>query len=150
LDAHDDCQENRMTTRNFTIIDAGCPSTVPVTIDGDSVRLSEPALRGALGLELKPEGLCKGAACFPVRDRAALANATTGVDLAACAAVLDRPIALDIETGAAYLGVSAAERGARLATLEAPDFTLPDVDGTPHTLSGYRGRKILLIAHASW
>ncbi len=26
----------------------------------------------------------------------------------------------------------------------APDFTLPDQNGQPHTLSGYRGRKVIL------
>lgn len=26
----------------------------------------------------------------------------------------------------------------------APDFTLPDQNGTPHTLSDYRGRKVIL------
>jgi hypothetical protein len=138
-----------MTTSEFTIIDAGSPRTVSATIDGGTVRLSPAGLRDALGLELKSEGLCKGSRCVPVRDRSALAN-ENGVDLAACAAVLDRPLALDIEAGAAYLGVSAAERGARLASLEAPDFTLPDLDGKLHSLSDYRGRKVLLIAHASW
>ena len=33
---------------------------------------------------------------------------------------------------------------------KAPDFTLPDLDGRPHTLSGHRGKKILLVAWASW
>ena len=27
---------------------------------------------------------------------------------------------------------------------KAPDFTLPDQNGTPHTLSSYRGRKVVL------
>ena len=27
---------------------------------------------------------------------------------------------------------------------KAPDFTLPDQNGTPHTLSSYRGRKVIL------
>jgi peroxiredoxin Q/BCP len=26
----------------------------------------------------------------------------------------------------------------------APDFSLPDKDGTPHSLSGYRGQKVIL------
>ena len=29
----------------------------------------------------------------------------------------------------------------------APDFTLPDADGTPVTLSGLRGRKVVLYAY---
>ena len=32
-----------------------------------------------------------------------------------------------------------------------PDFTLPDIQtGKPVSLSGYRGKKVLLIQFASW
>ena len=37
-----------------------------------------------------------------------------------------------------------------LATLEAPNFTLPDKSGKPHSLSDFRGKKVLLITWASW
>ena len=30
---------------------------------------------------------------------------------------------------------------------KAPDFTLPDQNGTPHTLSSYRGRKVILYLY---
>ncbi len=36
------------------------------------------------------------------------------------------------------------------ATLEAPDFELPDLSGKMHRLSQHRGKKVLLIAYASW
>jgi hypothetical protein len=61
-----------------------------------------------------------------------------------------RPVAIDRDERAAYLGVSAAERAKALASLEAPDFTLPDLDGRLHSLSQHRGKKVLLIAYASW
>jgi len=61
-----------------------------------------------------------------------------------------RPVALDEAERVAYLGVSAGERGRRLASLEAPDFTLPDLDGRLHSLGEHRGKKILLVAYASW
>ena len=61
-----------------------------------------------------------------------------------------RPVALDEAEQEAYLGVSAEERGRRLASLEAPDFTLPDFEGRMHTLSEHRGRKVLLVTWASW
>ena len=113
------------------------------------MRIAPAVLRDATGWELKPEGLCRGELCVPVRDRAALADAT-GVDLAAFASAIDRPLALDVAERAAALGTSAAERSARLATLEAPDFTLPDLQGRLHTLSAHRGKKALLIVYASW
>ena len=62
----------------------------------------------------------------------------------------DRPLAVDPAEGVAYLGVSAAARGAQLASLEAPDFSLPDLEGRRHSLSAHRGAKVLLVAYASW
>jgi hypothetical protein len=85
----------------------------------------------------------------PVRDRDALAGAA-GIDLAAFAAALDRPLALDTAERTAALGTPAAERRAALASLEAPDFTLPDLAGRLHSLSDHRGKKVLLVAYASW
>jgi len=61
-----------------------------------------------------------------------------------------RPVAIDLEEGAAYLGVSAVERSGPLAALQAPDFTLPDLDGRRHSLAAHRGRKVLLVAYGSW
>jgi hypothetical protein len=61
-----------------------------------------------------------------------------------------RPVALDDAERVAYLGVSAEERGRQLASLEAPDFTLPDLDGCLHSLSDHRGAKVFLVAYGSW
>lgn len=61
-----------------------------------------------------------------------------------------RPVATDPDERVAYVGVGAAERARALASLEAPDFTLPDLDGRPHSLSEQRGKKVLLVAYASW
>jgi hypothetical protein len=71
-------------------------------------------------------------------------------DLHDLAARLGRPLALDVEERAAFLGVAAEARAQALAALEAPDFTLPDLDGRPHALAAHRGRKVLLLAYASW
>ena len=73
-----------------------------------------------------------------------------GIARATRAEASGRPVAIDRAERAAYLGVSAAERAKALSSLEAPDFTLPDLDGRPHTLSAYRGKKVLLVAYASW
>ena len=62
----------------------------------------------------------------------------------------DRPVAVDHEERVAYLGVAAATRSAALASLEAPDFALPDLAGRRYTLAEQRGRKVLLVAWASW
>ncbi len=133
----------------FTLIDAGrvCETTATAATDG--VRLSPAALKTALGWELKPQGLCKDDRCVPVAGHADLVT-DAGVDLAGFAGLLSRPLAIDIEERVAYLGTSAADRSAQLASLEAPDFTLPDLSGRPHRLADYRGKKVLLVAYASW
>ena len=73
-----------------------------------------------------------------------------GVDLAKRAEAGGRPVAVDLEERAAYLGVSAPERARPLAALEAPDFTLPALDGRLHSLAEHRGKKVFLVAYASW
>jgi hypothetical protein len=72
------------------------------------------------------------------------------LDLARLAAALQRPLALDIEESAAFLGTAATERAEPLRALQAPDFALPDLSGRIHALSEHRGKKVLLIAYASW
>lgn len=114
-----------------------------------SDRIPPEALREGLGWELKPEGLCRGSVCIPVRDRTALVD-DTGIELAALANALGRPMAHDAAENTAVLGIDAAERATALATLDAPDFTLPDLSGRLHSLSEHRGKKVLLIAYASW
>ena len=136
-------------TATFTVIEDGRAHALAAEVVGDRVRVSAASLRSALGYELKPEGLCLGETCFPVRDRAALV-ANDAVDLAELARVTGRPLALDAALRAAAIGTAADERVAALRGLEAPDFTLPDFAGRKHTLSGYRGKKVLLIAYSSW
>jgi hypothetical protein len=82
--------------------------------------------------------------------RALELDETEGVARATQAGASGRPVAIDRDERAAYLGVSAADRARALSSLEAPDFTLPDLEGRPHSLSDYRGTKILLVAYASW
>jgi len=133
----------------FELIDGGSVHALEAAVEGERVWIPAGALEGATGWALKPEGLCRESVCVPVRERAALAGAE-GVDLAAFAAALGRPLALDVAERTAALGTAAADRAAALASLEAPDFSLPDLAGRRHRLSEHRGKKVLLIAYASW
>ncbi len=134
---------------DFTLLDDGRPAVIPAVIGVDAALLTPDAIRAALGWELKPQGLCREGTCIAVRPEHGLERAD-GIDLAALATLLDRPLALDPGERVGALGASAAERGARLRSLEAPDFALPDVAGRMHTLAEQRGRKVLLLAWASW
>lgn len=136
-------------TQAFTLIDDGRILDLEATLDGERVRLSAEQVHSALGWQLKPEGLCQGPVCIPVRDADALGGAD-GLDLEELARLLGRPLALDASENAAALAEAASTRSAALASGEAPDFTLPDLDGKLHSLSDQRGKKVLLIAYASW
>ena len=129
----------------FTVIDDGTLHQAEAVVVGGSVRISPEAI----GFELKPEGLCRGALCYPIPAGSTLI-ADGALDLGAFAELSQRPIVFDLDHNAAYLGASSVDRGATLASLEAPDFTLPDLDGKLHSLSDYRGKKVLLVAYASW
>lgn len=133
----------------FTILSEGSEAQVDASTAGGVLRASAEAVERALGWELREEGFCLGTVCYPLPPDAELVT-EDGVDLAGLAALIDRPIALDEAEGAAYLGVAARERSQALELLDAPDFTLPNLDGEPHSLSDYRGKKVLLVAYASW
>ena len=133
----------------FTILDGGRESRVDVRVDDGRVLLSADALREALGWELHDGTLCNDTMCVPLPAGSRL-GAGGVFDLGEVATTLDRPLALDAEAGAAFLGVSAGERAQALGSLIAPDFTLPDLAGRPHTLSSYRGSKVFMVAWASW
>jgi hypothetical protein len=138
-----------MATANYTLLDETRAVQVPVTLSGAQVRIAPAALHSALGWELKPQGLCKDDICVPTGGQPGLVS-NDGVDLAGFANAVRRPLAIDLDEHAACLGVSASDRSAQLASLTAPDFTLPDLNGTRHSLSDYRGKKVLLVAYASW
>lgn len=138
-----------MKSDAFRLIADDREHEVRATIDSDRVLLGAETVRDLLGWELKPEGLCRGGVCVPLRRESGLVE-PAGIDLAGLAAVLDLPLALDVDERIACVGTPAAERSARLQSLEAPDFRLPDLAGELHSLSDYRGRKVLLLAYASW
>jgi len=134
---------------NLTLVHDDQVSEMPAIFDGERVRIAADDLAAAVAWELKPQGLCRGDVCVPVPPSSELVS-DAGVDLQTFADLLGRPLALDPEERAAALGTAAADRGSQLATLEAPDFTLPDLEGKLHSLSEHRGKKVLLIAYASW
>jgi hypothetical protein len=132
-----------------TIVDNDRATVVHATRDGDTLLVEADDLARATGWTLKPEGLCRDTICVPVRDRDALVHENR-IDLRAFAAALGRPLALEPAAALAVLGEAPDTVGDQLASLTAPPFTLPDLDGNPVALADFAGRKRLLIAWASW
>ena len=123
------------------------------TVDGDvvgtMVRVAPRVLPDAIGWELKPEGLCRDDVCVPVRNRDRLLVGDD-LDLAAVAEALGRRVVIDTDARVVAMALPSEERRRALADHVAPPFTLPDLDGHPHSLEEWRGRKKLLIAFSSW
>ena len=136
-------------SESFTLIEQSEVHEVSASLTDSAVRLDPASLEQTLGWTLKPEGLCRGEVCVPVRDTAALVR-DDGIDLAAFADAVGQPLALNLDERAAALGTRAGDRAEILDTGYAPDFTLPDLDGKMHSLSEHRGKKVLLIVYASW
>lgn len=121
--------------------------------EGDDLWLPVGELAGATGWELKPEGACLGDLCVPIpagREAEFMRDEGDRFNVAALARLLDEPAARDEEGTVWAFGPSADARVEQLASLEAPDFSLPDLDGRMHSLSEFRGKKVLLVSWASW
>lgn len=120
--------------------------------DGPALWLDAPAVEAATGWSWKPEGLCRGDTCVPLpRSHAAGAPLVRDgrLDIAAAWRHSGQPVVHDTARRTWVLGSGAAQRAA-LASGQAPDFALPDLDGREHRLSNYRGRKVFLATWASW
>ncbi len=124
---------------------------VAAEIRGAALWLRGEDLERATGWAFKPEGFCKDEVCIPVPPARAAEFASGGrYNLAALAGLLGQPIVADEEHRAWCIGAAAAERARKLKSLDAPDFSLPDLAGRMHSLAEYRGRKVLLVSWASW
>lgn len=104
---------------------------------------------------LKPQGVCRDELCFPIPkgrrpEFLSRQGRTTWFNLTEFARLLRQPVAFDAEQSVWYFGPRPAEQNAYLASLVAPDFTLPDMNGRQHSLKDYRGKKVLLLTWASW
>ena len=97
------------------------------------------------GWASKPEGLCKGDVCVPAPEAVLDGDR---LDVGVVAAKLGMPLVADEATGTHALGPESL--GHSLTSAVAPELELPDVNGRPVALSSLHGRKVLLVAWASW
>ena len=121
----------------------------------DELWLTMRDLEDAAGWEVKAEGVCRESICvpLPVDRQDSFIREIDGnrrLDLAEFARLIEQPYAHDDTHHVWYFGPAGWEWKERLASQQAPDFTLPDFEGKPHSLADYRGKKILLLAWASW
>src|SRR5215467_8997416 len=126
--------------------------------DTESLWISGSDLAGVTGLELKQSaistrhpatpGVCRGELCYPLPPSRLSEFLREEADrywfnLTAFARLTGQAVAHDAALSVWYFGVRSDQRH-QLASLEAPDFTLPDIDGKPHSLSDFHGKKVFL------
>ena len=104
---------------------------------------------------IKPQGVCRDELCFPLpKSRKAefvsKKGATTWFNLSEFAKLIKQPVVVDQKNGVWYFGAREAEQNRYLTSLAAPNFTLPDLNGRVHSLTDFRGKKVLLVTWASW
>jgi hypothetical protein len=142
-----------MASVSVTVLLPDRAVTVTGEAEGDELWLTPAELARAGGWELKPEGLCRDALCVPIPPAASWVRNRSGdlkVDVTGHSRYMGQPVAASPEHAVWSIGPAAEDVADRLRSLEAPDFTLPDLEGRAHTLSSFRGRRVFLLAWASW
>lgn len=141
-----------MARTSITLLtDDRTSSIATCEVAGDDLWLSEADLSRTTGFELKPEGLCRDDACFPLPHGREAEIARGGeVNIAAFWRYRGGAVLASEARDVWLLREPASERASRMESLQAPEFTLPDASGRMHSLSDYRGRKVLLATWASW
>ncbi len=109
----------------------------------DSTTVKTADFERATGWQIKPEGACKDDRCVPLADPPA-----DTVELSIVAEALGMPLIADEPSGLLALGPEAGGRA--LTSAVAPALELPDYGGETFRLDGLRGKKVFLVAWASW
>jgi len=127
-------------------------TTLPdADVEANALRLRRQDVERVTGWVWEPQGLCRSDTCMPLpRDAQLVTPAGDRLDIAAVWRHAGWPVVHDATSQTWVLGEGAAQRTESLASLQAPDFELPDLDGHLHRLSNHRGRRVFLATWASW
>jgi len=107
----------------------------------DTLDISAAQFAAGTGWEIKPQGACKGEVCVPL-----------GAGSFAVADVAERlgmAIVADETHGRWAIGPESIG-GRALATAEAPELVLDDLDGNEFRLSSLRGQKVVIVSWAPY
>ena len=95
----------------------------------------------ATGWQIKPEGACKADVCVPLPDGE--------FDLMVAAGKLGMAVVAEPSLGVWALGPETLG-GRALATADASDLALPDLDGNIVPITSLRNQKVLVVAWAPY
>jgi hypothetical protein len=113
----------------------------------DRLELTADEFAQTTGWEIKPEGACQDDVCVPLPPLER--DAEDQIDVRVVAERLGMPIAHDDAHGLWALGPRSGDRRV-LDSTSMPELVLPDFDGNAFDVASLRGRKVVLIAWASW
>lgn len=141
-----------MDTTTITLLTEDADTSLSAQVSGDDLWLAALELTRATGWKLTPDGFCHGSLCIPIPPgrEAKFTRADGSVNFAAFARLRGQALVHDDDATVWALDASTAARAATRTSLEAPDFTLPDLSGRMHSLHEHRGKKVLLASWASW
>jgi hypothetical protein len=117
-----------------------------IVTTADLDRVSTADFAAATGWDPKPQGLCRGEVCVPAPG---VVRGDGSIDVLAAAGRLGMPVVRDDLHGVVALGPGSTT-GHTLSSAVAPDPELVDRSGKPFRLSALHGRKVLLVAWASY
>ena len=133
------------------------PALTAAVASGNDLWLTTDALAATTGWRLETQGFCRGDRCVPVPNgrehelvRDAGGSRGREANVAGLARLLEQAVIRDDAHAVWCVAEAASARRAAMQSLEAPGFTLPDLQGRAHALSDYRGRKVFLVSWASW
>ena len=133
------------------LTESGACDVASAKAKGNDLWVKRDDVEMAIGWNLKPEGLCQGEVCVPMPRSNADEYVNDGnVNISAWWKLMNRPVLHDNDGETWMLGASAQDRAAALSSLDAPDFSLPDLDGKMHSLSDFRGKRVFLTTWSSW
>lgn len=133
--------------------DVGAAKLSPAKPDDLWITLAD--LKAATRFENKPQGVCRDELCFPLpkkrrADFLQTEGKTTWFNLTEFARLVKQPVAHDAQLATWYFGLRPEVQNSFTKDFQAPNFTLPDKDGKLHSLSDFRGKKVLIVTWASW
>ena len=117
----------------------------------DRLDLTGEEFHHLTGWEIKPEGACKDERCVPLSPP--VRDVTGPLDVAAVADRLGMPVAPDETHGLWAIGPESGGRvldSVRMPRVALPSFDGKSFDGQSFDVATLRGRKVLLLAWASW
>jgi hypothetical protein len=143
------------TVRRIVVYDGIATEVTVAAEESKDLWVTMKDLARATRFVVKPQGVCRDELCFPIpkakkSDFITKKGSVSWFNLSEFARLVKQPVATDQQNGVWYFGARPDAENAYLESLEAPNFTLPDMNGRMRSLSDFKGKKVLLVTWASW